>query len=134
MDTTLLALAMSVPFHSGVYRETFLAILEAEEGVAFRLHGVILETRFLDRSAFDQPATSSFTEAEVRGALADLRFLAEFLRTVGREREASELPLRDWQLSQAAAESAGEVARIAERLDRELTRLLESEKPVADGE
>ena len=130
METTLIA--MPVPSHSGIYRETFLAILEAEERVAFRLHGVILEDRFLDRSAFEAPA-ASFTEAEVRGALADLRFLAEFLRAVGKEREASELPARDWQLSDVAAKVAEEVAALVLRLDQELQRLAESEKPAADG-
>jgi|SRR5882724_345838 len=117
---------------SGVYRETFLSILETEEAEAFRAHGLILENRFLDRTAFDQPATS-FTEAEVRGALADLRFLAEFLQAVGKEREASELSPRDWQLSNAAAEVAGRVAALALRLDGELKRS-EGGKPEANGE
>ncbi len=108
--------------HSGVYRETFLAMLESEEGQAFRLQGLILENRFLDRSTF-KGADVSFTEAELRGALADLRFLAEFLANIGKEREASELPPRDWRLASLAEEIGRDLGTLAARLEGELARL-----------
>ena len=108
--------------HSGVYRETFLSMLESEEGHAFRLYGLMLENRFLDRSTFEGTHVS-FTEAELRGALADLRFLADFLANVGKEREASELPPRDWRLASLAEEIARELGPLAIRLEGELARL-----------
>lgn len=109
--------------HSGVYRETFLAMLEREEAHAFRLQGLMLENRFLDREAFEKTPVS-FTETELRGAFADLRFLAEFLRGVGKEREASELPPRDWQLANLAEEIARDLGTLVVRLEGELGRLV----------
>jgi len=107
---------------SEAFRETFLSILSPEEATLLRNYGNLLHSRFLDRPVYEVPATS-YTEAEMQGALADLRSLAEFLRAVGREREASELPEREWQLSHVAAELAGGVVLLAEGLDRELRRL-----------
>jgi hypothetical protein len=120
---------------SDVYRETFLAILPPDEAAAFRAYGNAVENRLLDRPAYEMP-TTSYTEAEMRGALADLCFLAGFLQTVGKERAASELPERDWQLAHVAAELAGEVAALAAGLDRELRRFSASDEGTArtDGE
>jgi hypothetical protein len=122
----------SAELPSGAYRETFLSILDPEEAAAFRSHGNVVENRFLDRVVYEETKTS-YTEAEVRGALADLRFLAGFLRAVGKEREASELPPRDWQLAHTAAECAEDVDVLAHKLQEELTRL-SSAPPQSDEE
>ncbi len=107
---------------SEVYRETFLFFLPPDEAAAFRAYGAAVENRLLDRPAYEMPRLS-YTEAEMQGALVDLRFLAGFLGAVGKEREASELPERDWLLASLAAELAGELAAIAARFNREFARL-----------
>jgi hypothetical protein len=111
---------------SEIYRETFLFLLPPEEAAAVRVYGATVEDRLLDRPAGEMPRTS-YTEAEMQGVLADLLFLAGFLRSVSREREASELAERDWLLASFAAELAGEVAVLAARLDREFARLANRE-------
>jgi hypothetical protein len=120
---------------SEVYRETFLFNLPPEEAAAFRAYGAAVENRLLDRPAYEMPRLSH-TEAEMQGALADLRFLAGFFLAVGKEREASELQERDWLLARFAAELSGEIAAVAARLDREFARLSGREGGVgpADGE
>jgi hypothetical protein len=112
---------------SEVFREVFLSILPAEEAEAFRFWGNLLHTRFIDRSSYEVSQTS-FTEVEMRGVLADLCFMTEFLRGVAREREMSELPIRDWQLAELAATLGDEVAGLSERLAARL-QTYESEEP-----
>ena len=63
---------------SEVFREVFLSILPPEEAEAFRSWGNLLHTRFIDRSSYEVSQTS-FTHSEMRGVLADLRFMTEFL-------------------------------------------------------
>jgi hypothetical protein len=112
---------------SEVFRELFLSILPPEEAEAFRSWGSLLHTRFIDRSSYEVPPTS-FTEAEMRGVLADLRFMTQFLRGVAREREMSELSIHDWRLAEFASTLGDEVASLSEALETEL-RAYEGEEP-----
>jgi hypothetical protein len=60
------------------------------------------------------------TRAELSAALADLRHLEGFLAAVGREHEISSLSDVDNALSIFAGEQAGDLARIADEIERAL--------------
>jgi hypothetical protein len=60
------------------------------------------------------------TRAELWAAVADLRHLEGFLAAVGREHLLSSLDFEATSLSQFAARQAGEVERIADRIEAEL--------------
>jgi hypothetical protein len=63
---------------------------------------------------------SSVTRAEMRAALADLRYLEGYLVMVGREAEESSLPAADNALAVFAGKLAGQLGAIAQAIEREL--------------
>ena len=60
------------------------------------------------------------TATELRAALADLRHLEGYLRAVGREHEEATLTEANTVLSRLAGREAGELARIADKIEEAL--------------
>jgi len=63
----------------------------------------------------------SMTRAELRAAVADLRYLEGYLATVLRESEESSLPAADNALSVFAGKMARQVGAIAQAIEEELS-------------
>lgn len=105
------------------FRQTFLMYITppgyaaALQGLGEMLYSLILET------PVQWPAwTESTTRTELRAAAADLRHLAGFLASVGREREVSSLDAEDAYLSQIAAKLSRQIGHAADGIERELDR------------
>jgi hypothetical protein len=106
-----------------VFRETFLMYLTPPDyAAAFRKIGEMLFPMILENYDPWPGWPESSTRTELRAALADLRHLEGFLGVVGRENALSSLGREDDRLSRFAARQAAEVARIAHRIDAELTK------------
>jgi hypothetical protein len=107
-----------------VFRETFLMYLTPPGyAAALRTVGEMLFTMILENYDPWPGWPESSTRTELRAALADLRHLQGFLQSVGREHVASSLTRPDDRLSRFAARQAGEVAKIAHRIEAELAKL-----------
>lgn len=123
------------------FRETFLFVLDPAEASTFRRFGEVLHDLLLDRAAYEESdPQSSYTLAELRGGVSDLRYLSEFLGQVGAERRLSELTVTEQDLSLAAERFGLEISALAGRMEQEIERLLADDDgaPVeelpADGE
>lgn len=106
------------------FRETLLLHFRRPgDADALRHVGALLYDAALDCAGSwpDWPETP--TRMELRAAAADLRHLEGFLTAVGQEHAAASLPWQDARLSRFAGRQAGEVARIAHRIEEELAQL-----------
>jgi hypothetical protein len=103
------------------FRETLLLhFTRPGDADAMRHFGAMLyDSALLCASSWpDWPETT--TRTELRAAAADLRHLEGFLATVGREHEVASLSSEDARLSRIAARQAGEVAKVARRIEEAL--------------
>jgi hypothetical protein len=64
---------------------------------------------------------SSPTRAELRGAMADLRYLEGFLAAVGRQAQESTLEPDDDALAHFAGRLAGQVGNLAAAIERTIS-------------
>jgi len=111
-----------------VFRECFLMYLTPPGyAAALRTFGEMLHGMILESYNPWPGWPESSTRTELRAALADLRHLEGFLGAVGREHVASSLTRPDDRLSRFAARQAGEVAKIAQRIEAELAKLAAGE-------
>ena len=107
------------------FRETFLFVLDPAEASTFRRFGEVLHDLLLDRAAYEESdPQSSYTLAELRGVVSDLRYLSEFLGRVGAERRLSELTATEQGLSLAAERFGLEISALAGRMEQEIERLI----------
>lgn len=126
--------SLSAP-RSEAFRETFLFVLAPAEASTFRRFGVVLHDLLLDRAAYEgSDPQSSYTLAELRGAVSDLRYLSEFLGRVGAERRLSELTVTEQGLSLAAERLGLEITALAGRMEQEIESLIDDDDgtPIED--
>jgi hypothetical protein len=104
-----------------VFRETFLMyISEPAFNASLRTAGEHFFTMMLETYDRWPQWQESSTRTELRAAVADLRHLQGFLKTVGTEHRLSSLDMEDAWLSKFAAKMAPQVGRIATWIEREL--------------
>ena len=103
------------------FRQTFLMYI-TPPGYAAALQGVgeMLYSLILDAPVQWPAWTESATRTELRAAAADLRHLAGFLGSVGREREVSSLDAEDAYLSTIAGKMARQLGKLAGWIETEL--------------
>jgi hypothetical protein len=87
---------------------------------AIRKAGEMLYSLLLETPAAWPGWTESSTKTEMRAAVADLRHLQGFLRSVGDERRLSSLDAEDAFLSNIAAKLARQIGHAADGIEREL--------------
>lgn len=122
---------------SEAFRETFLCNFRPKLKVLFRQFVEALQELAHDQVSYDEDDLSgSFTLAELRALVADLRYGASFLDGVGKERLLSELTSTEQSLSALAEEYAPELRSLADELEKRLERLISDEKdePAGDDE
>jgi hypothetical protein len=107
------------------FRETFLFVLDPAEASTFRRFGEVLHDLLLDRAAYEgSDPQSSYTLAELLGAVSDLRYLSEFLGQVGAERRLSDLTGTELGLSLAAERFGLEISALVGRMEQEIEHLI----------
>jgi hypothetical protein len=112
------------------FRETFLFYFtEPKTNDALRATGTLLFELALECCGSWPVRPEGQVRAELHAAIADLRHLEGFLASVGQEHLVSSLDIADTALSKFAAHQAGEVGRIADRIEKELL-----ETPVSGAE
>ena len=119
------------------FRETFLCNFSPRLRALFRQFVEALQELAHDQASYEEDdLTASFTLAELRAVVADLRYGASFLEGVGRERLLSELTSTEQSLSALAAEYAPELRGLAGELENRLERLISDDKDeqAGDGE
>jgi hypothetical protein len=103
------------------FRETFLMhVTPLGYSTALRVLGQMLYGLVLEPPTGWPEWEASATRTELSAAVADLRHLQGFLTSVGQEHEAASLGPIDERLSRFAERQAREVARLAERIEKEL--------------
>jgi hypothetical protein len=103
------------------FRETFLMyITPPGYAAAIRKAGEMLYSLLLASPAEWPGWTESSTRTELRAAVADLRHLQGFLRSVGHERRLSSLDAEDAFLSRLAAKLAPQLGKLAGWIEDEL--------------
>jgi len=103
------------------FRATFLMFITPPGyAAAIRTAGEMLYSLLLETPAEWPGWPESSTRMELRAAVADLRHLHGFLRSVGKERKLSSLSTEDAWLSHVAGKMARQVGRIASSLEKEL--------------
>jgi hypothetical protein len=103
------------------FRETFLAYFtRPEDAAAFRHIGNLVFEMVLEHCRYFPDPPESDVRRELRAALADLRHLQGFLRTLGNQRKASSLGPEDTALSRYAAKQSGKVRRLTDRIEQRL--------------
>ncbi len=106
-----------------VFRETFLAYFtRPEDAAAFRLVGSLIFEMLLEHVRYFPDPPESSVRWELRAALADLRHLQGFFRTLGNQRKASSLDAQDAALSRYAGLQSAKVRRLADRIADRLER------------
>jgi hypothetical protein len=104
------------------FRETLLLhFTEPAANATLRQLGSLLFNFALECSGSWPAHPEGTTGSELRAVVADLRHLQGFLGAVGREHVLSSLGSWDTLLSELAAGQALEVARIADRIENELS-------------
>ena len=104
-----------------VFRETFLAYFtRAEDAAAFRHLGSLIFEMLLEHARYFSDPPESPTRRELRAALADLRHVQGFLRTLGNQHRESSLDPQDAALSRYAGLQSGKVRRLADRIEQRL--------------
>ena len=104
---------------SSAFRQTFLRhFTQTEDSSALHHIGTMLHEMALEFARYWPDDGRSATRAEVSAAAADVRHIEGFLRSVGRERELSELSADDQALAELADRLATELGRLAEMLER----------------
>lgn len=122
---------------SDAFRETFLCNFSPKLRALFRQFVESLQELAHDRAGYEEDdLTASFTLAELRAVVADLRYGASFLEGVGSERLLSELTSTEQSLSALAEEYAPELRSLADELENRLERLISDDKDelAGDGE
>ena len=120
--------AEQLPGSDGL-RETFLCNFTPKLAALFRQYVESLQELAYDRGSYEEGDSSdSFTLAEMRAVVADLRFGARFLDGVGRERRLSELTATEQSLSALAEEYAPELRSLADELEKRIELLISDEK------
>jgi len=103
------------------FRETFLMyVTPPGYAAAIRKTGEMLYSLLLDSPATWPGWPESSTRTEMRAAMADLRHLQGFLRSVGDERRLSSLDAEDAYLSNVAAKLARQIGHATDGIEREL--------------
>ncbi|HEY0511251.1 MAG TPA: hypothetical protein VGH73_05070 [Thermoanaerobaculia bacterium] len=103
------------------FRETFLMyITPPGYAAAIRKAGEMLYSLLLETPASWPGWPESSTRVELRAAVADLRHLQGFLRSVGHERRLSSLDAEDAFLSRLAAKLAPQLGKLAGWIEDEL--------------
>ena len=103
------------------FRETFLMyVTPPGYAAAIRKAGEMLYSLLLDSPAAWPGWPESSTRTEMRAAVADLRHLQGFLRSVGDERRLSSLDAEDAFLSNLAAKLAPQLGKLAGWIEHEL--------------
>ena len=107
-----------------VFRETFLTYFTRPEDVASLRHlgGLVFEMLLEHCRYFPDPPESD-TRRELRAALADMRHLQGFLRTLGNQHKASSLSPDDRALSRYAGLQSVKIRRLADRIAQRLEKV-----------
>jgi hypothetical protein len=105
------------------FRQTFLSLFaDPRDEQALRRVGQLLYSFALEPpQGWPEPRETS-TLTECVAALCDVRFLAGYLGSVGREREVSSLSKRDTALSQMAESVSVQLAALGVQIEEELER------------
>jgi len=106
---------------SAAFRETTLRLFTQPEDLAALRHvGEMFHDYALELCGTWPDDGLSATRSELRAAAADLRHLQGFLFSVYKSADESELSVTDDALARFAGTLAGDVARAAEAIEREL--------------
>jgi hypothetical protein len=105
------------------FRQTFLSqFTDPAHEEALRRVGQLLYSFALEPpQGWPEPRETS-TLTECVAALCDVRFLAGYLRSVGREREVSSLSKRDTALSHLGERISVQLIALGEQMEAELSR------------
>lgn len=104
-----------------VFRETFLMyVSEPAFNASLRTAGEHFFSMLLEHYDRWPQWQESTTRTELRAAVADLRHLQGFLKTVGTEHRMSSLSIEDAWLSKFAGKLAPQVGKLASWIEREL--------------
>ncbi len=105
---------------SDSFRETALTCIDdPEDREAIRRVGRLIYDMSLEVT-HELGGDTSITRAELRAALADLRYLQGYLAMIDRESEESSLEADDNALAVSAGKLAGRVAAIVQAIEEEL--------------
>jgi hypothetical protein len=102
-------------------RQTFLIHFPLETQEAFQYAAQFAYDAILEKPA-EHPLPGPWTAWELHAALAEMRFLEGYLRSVWQEKEVSSLPRSVEELCSYAAGASAGIADVSLTLEKELTR------------
>jgi hypothetical protein len=104
------------------FRQTFLIHFRTQDQETFQHLAQFLFDAILERPLTDEALPGPWTGWELRAALAEMRFLEGYLRSVWQEKDASSLPRAVEELCSFAAGASAGLAEVALTLEQELNR------------
>lgn len=104
------------------FRQTFLIHFRNQDQETFQRLAHFLFDAILERPLTDEALPGPWTGWELRAALAEMRFLEDYLRSVWKEKEVSSLPRAVEKLCGIAAGALAGLTEVSRELERELNQ------------